>query len=54
MIIKPVRKNVIDVFIKTGWDHWSRFEIKGTYLKKIAGDNLSPHNMAMLKEAIYG
>ncbi len=54
MLLKPVKKNVFDVFVGTGWDGWSRFEMRGTYLKKLAGDNLSPYNMALLKERVYG
>lgn len=54
MIIKHVKKHTFDVFIGTGWDNWSRFEMRGTYLKKISGDNLSPNNMSILKEKVYG
>lgn len=54
MIIKHVTDKTIDVFVKRGWDNWTRFEIKGTYLKKVAGVSLSPMNMAMLKERLYG
>lgn len=54
MVIKPAGRKIIDVFVKDGWENWSRFEIRGTFLKKIGGENLSPHNMTLLKEKVYG
>lgn len=54
MLIKPVKKNLFDVFFGQGWENWSRFEVKGTYLKKVGGNNLSPANIAAVKEVVYG
>jgi hypothetical protein len=53
MIIKQVRKNLIDVFIGNGWEQWSRFEKTAKGPKLVAGAGVTNDEYQKVKHALY-
>lgn len=48
----PVVDDIVDVFFETGWDHWTRFQVKRTkgkvFLTKLGGRPLTDARFKLL------
>jgi hypothetical protein len=54
MLVKTVSTGVVDVFVGNGWQHWTRFEIKGRAFRKLGGASLSPTDLLKWKGYLRG